>query len=114
MAKVGRFVVDPKAGAYCNITLDSGEKILVNHDKGGRKGGNVVIEKTGWLGLGGQRVFDCNLDSPEGAAAMTRLTQGVASESADATPLGAFVNYVKDCKSVEEVKARCTALLAGH
>ena len=24
MAKVGRFVIDPKAGSYCRITLDSG------------------------------------------------------------------------------------------
>jgi hypothetical protein len=39
MAKVGRFVVDPKAGAYCQLTLDSGEKLIVNHDKGGFKGG---------------------------------------------------------------------------
>ena len=39
MGKVGRFVSDPKEGAYCQITLDSGEKILVNHDKGGFKGG---------------------------------------------------------------------------
>jgi hypothetical protein len=39
MAKVGRFVTDPKAGAYCQITLDSGEKIIVNHDKSGCKGG---------------------------------------------------------------------------
>jgi hypothetical protein len=34
MGKVGRFVTDPKAGAFCQITLDSGEKILVSHDKG--------------------------------------------------------------------------------
>ena len=34
MAKVGRFVTDPKAGSYCRITLDSGERILVSHDKG--------------------------------------------------------------------------------
>ena len=39
MGKVGRFVIDPKAGAYCQVVLDSGEKILVNHDKGGFKGG---------------------------------------------------------------------------
>jgi len=39
MGKVGRFVSDPKAGAYCQIVLDGGEKILVNHDKGGFKGG---------------------------------------------------------------------------
>ncbi len=45
---------------------------------------------------------------------MARLTQGVPEDSADATPLGAFVTYVKDCKSVEELKARCAALLAGR
>ena len=31
MAKVGQWVTDPKAGAYCRITLDNGEKIVVNH-----------------------------------------------------------------------------------
>jgi hypothetical protein len=114
MAKVGRFVVDPKAGAYCNITLDSGEKIIVNHDKGGTKGGHLTVEKTGFLGFGGQRIFECDLDSPEGKAAMVRLTQGVAPDSARATPLGAFVDVAAGCKSVEEVKGRCAALLAGH
>ena len=43
MGKVGRFVTDPKAGAYCQIALDSGEKILVSHDKGGFKGGHLSI-----------------------------------------------------------------------
>jgi hypothetical protein len=112
MAKVGRFITDPKAGAYCQITLDSGEKIIVNHDKGGFKGGNLTIETTKWWG-GGQRVFACNLDSPEGKAALARLTRGAGEGSVQATPLGAFVEHVKDCKSVEEIKARCTALLAG-
>jgi hypothetical protein len=36
MPKVGRFVTDPRAGAYCRMTLDSGEKVIVNHEKGGR------------------------------------------------------------------------------
>lgn len=114
MAKVGRFVVDPKAGAYCNITLDSGEKIIVNHDKGGLKGGTLSIEKTGFLGFGGTRVFACNLDSPEGQAALRRLTQGAPEGSARATPLGAFVEYVKDCPSVDELTTRCGALLSGR
>jgi hypothetical protein len=113
MAKVGRFVTDPKAGAYCEITLDSGEKIIVNHDKGGFKGGSLAMERTKWLGLGSDRFFSCDLDSPEGRAAMARLTQGAAEGSADATPLGAFVNHVKDCKSVEEVRAKCATLMAG-
>jgi hypothetical protein len=38
----------------------------------------------------------------------------VAAGSARATPLGAFVEYVKDCKSVDEVTARCVSLLAGR
>jgi hypothetical protein len=112
MAKVGRFVIDPKAGAYCQITLDSGEKIIVNHDKGGFKGGHLTIETTKWWG-GGARVFACSLDTPEGKAVLARLTKGAPAESALATPLGAFVEYLKDCKSVSELKTKCEALVAG-
>ena len=112
MTKVGRFVTDPKAGAYCQITLDSGEKVIVNHDKGGFKGGNLTVETTKWWG-GGQRIFACNLDTPEGQAALARLTRGAPEGSALATPLGAFVEYVKDCKSVDDIKARGAALIAG-
>ena len=114
MGKVGPFVTDPKAGAYCQITLDSGEKILINHDKGGFKGGTLTIEKVKWMGLSSDRIFSYNLDSPEAKAAMARLTQGVAPDSVWATPLGAFVEYVKNCKSAEEVTARCEGLLAGR
>ena len=74
MAKVGRFVIDPKAGAYCQITLDSGEKIIVNHDKGGFKGGRLTIEVSRLMGFSSERIFTCDLDSPEGAAALGRLT----------------------------------------
>jgi hypothetical protein len=114
MGKVGAFVTDPKAGANCHITLDSGEKILVNHDQGGFKGGTLTIEKVKWMGMSSDRVFTCSLDGPDGKAALARLTQGVAAGSARATPLGAFVEYVKDCKSVDEVTARCVSLLAGR
>jgi hypothetical protein len=111
MAKVGRFVTDPKAGAYCQITLDSGEKIIVNHDKGGFKGGRLTIEVTRLMGFSSEQIFACNLDSPAGAAALERLT--AAAQGVDATPLGAFVKHVKDCGSVAEVKTRCTALSTG-
>jgi hypothetical protein len=113
MGKVGRFVIDPKAGAYCDVTLDNGEKLTVNHEKGGFKGGTLTIEKKKWMGLGSDRVFACDLDSASGKAALARLTQGVAADSARATPLGAFAEYVKDCKGVDDAKARCEALLAG-
>ena len=113
MGKVGRFVVDPKAGAYCDVTLDNGEKITVNHNKGGFKGGPLSLEKKKWMGLGSERLFICDLDSPGGKAAVARLTQGVAADSARATPLGAFAEYVKDCKSADDAKAKCEALMAG-
>jgi hypothetical protein len=110
MARVGRFVTDPKAGAYCQVTLDSGEKIIVNHDKGGFKGGGLTVEVSKFLGLSSDRVFALDLDSPEGAAALRLLTRGAQPGSVQATPLGAFVEYVKACPSVSEVKARCAAL----
>ena len=112
MSKVGRFVTDPKAGAYCHVTLDSGEKIVVNHDKGGFKGGHLTIEITKWWG-GGRRVFACDLESVAGKAALAKLTGSVIAGSASATPLGAFVELVKDCRSVDDVKAKCETLVHG-
>lgn len=113
MAKVGRFIVDPKAGAYCQITLDSGEKLIVNHDKGGFKGGRLTIDLTKFFGFGSERIFTCDLDGSLGKAALGRLTKDAAEGSADATPLGAFVGLIKDCLSATEVKDRCAALTSS-
>jgi hypothetical protein len=111
MGKVGRFVTDPKAGAYCQITLDSGEKILINHDKGGFKGGHLSVTTTKWLGLAsGETLFTLDLDTPAGKSVLGRLTEGAPEGSARATPLGALVERVKDCRSADEVRARCAAL----
>jgi hypothetical protein len=86
----------------------------VNHDKGGFKGGHLVVEVPKWLGMSSDRIFDCDLDGAAGKAAMARLTHGAPAESARATPLGAFVEVLKDCKSIEEVKTKCAAVLSGH
>lgn len=110
MAKVGRFVTDPRAGAYCQITLDSGEKIVVNHEKGGFKGGMLTIEAVKFMGLSSDRIFTCNLDGDEGRAVLTRLTRDVRPDGVEATPLGAFVEYVRNCGSVADVRTRCAAL----
>lgn len=111
MAKVGRFVVDPKAGSYCQITLDSGEKIIVNHDKGGFKGGRLTIELSKFMGFSSERLFTCDLDSTAGKAVLARLTRDAREGTAQATPLGAFVEDLKNCASVTEVKARCAVLM---
>lgn len=112
MGKVGRFVTDPKAGAYCQITLDSGEKILVNHDKGDLKGGRLTVHTVKWLGLGASELLlALDLELPIGQQALLRLTAGAAEGSSRATPIGALVEYVKDCRSVEDVRARCAHLI---
>jgi hypothetical protein len=108
MAKVGRFVVDPKAGAYCQIDLDDGKKVLVNHEKGGPLGGRVTVtEKKLW---GGETFLDLRLETAEGKAALTRLTQGAAPDTAAATPLGAFVEALRSCASVADIRARCATI----
>lgn len=112
MAKVGQFVVDPGAGSYCKITLDSGEKVIVNHDKGGFKGGHVAIEVSKLMGFSSERIFDCDLDSPAGQAAMAELTRNAQPGSVGATPLGAFVEHVKGCASVADVKSKSAALMS--
>lgn len=114
MAKIGAFVVDPKAGSYCTVTLDSGERIMVSHDQGGFKGGTLVVLETRWWGfVTGETLLTCNLDGPDGKAAMARLTKGVDPKSARATPLGAFVYALADCKSLVDARARCVALVGG-
>ena len=112
MVKVGRFVTDPKAGAYCTITLDSGEKVLINHEKGGFKGRWLRIERVKFFGLSSDSIFACNLDSDDGKSAFRFLTRDAAEQSPDATPLGAFAKYLQSCQSVEEVNARCRSLMA--
>jgi hypothetical protein len=112
MGKVGRFITDPKAGAYCQVTLDSGDKLIVNHARGGFKGGPLTMETTKWWG-GGQRIVSIDLDSAAGKAALAKLTAGHPADSVLATPLGAFAELIKDAASVDDVKAKCEALLHG-
>lgn len=114
LTRIGPFIVDPKAGAYCRITLDSHEKILVNHDKGGFKGGRLTIEVSKFLGLSSDQIFTCDLDSPEGKAALAQLSGAASKGGVSGTPLGAFVDFIKDCRSVAEVKTKCSALLSSR
>jgi hypothetical protein len=114
MAKAERWMTNANMGGHCTITLDSGEKIVINHDKGEEKVGWLTIERLRFLGFSSDRIFACNLDSQEAKGALGFLTRHARERSLDATPLGAFVKYVKTCGSADEVKARCTALIAIH
>lgn len=87
---------------------------MLNHDKGGFKGGRLTIVELKWMGFGsGDTLLNCDLDSPNGKAVLARLTAGAPAGSADATALGAFVRFVKGCASLPDVKTKCAALLAG-
>jgi hypothetical protein len=112
MVKVGRFVTDPRAGAYCRITLDGGERLIVRHKKAGSKGGLLTIEVSKFMGLRSERMFACNLDSPHGKAVLAWLTKGAEPGSPAATPLGAAVEFVKEAGSLDWLKARCTGLMS--
>ncbi len=113
MGKVGGWVTDPKAGSYCQIKLDNGEKVIVNHDKGRFNGGRLTVERLKFLGFSSERIFACNLDSEEGEKAIALLTRDATQRSIDATPLGAFVKHLKTSRSVDEVKSRCASLMAA-
>jgi hypothetical protein len=114
MAKIGTFVVDPKAGSYCHLTLDSGDRLVVSHDQGGFKGGTLTVLETRWWGFAtGETLLTCDLDSPQGKAALARLTQGVDPKSARATPLGAFVYALAECKSLADARAKCVGVVSG-
>jgi hypothetical protein len=112
MAKVGLFVKDLN-GTYCRLTLDNGEHILVNHDTSGFTAW-LVIERLRLLGFSAERIFACDLEADEGKTALEFLTRDAAPGSVAASPLGAFVKYLKTCQSVAEVKVRCSALMAIH
>ncbi len=62
------------------------------------------------MGFSSHRIFACNLDDAAAKAVLSLLTRDALQESVEVTPLGVFVNYVKDCGSVAEVKARCAKL----
>ena len=114
MTKVGRFVTDPKAGAYCQIALDSGEKILVSHDKGGFKGGTVTVSQVKWMGLGsGETFFSARLDTAEGRAALDRLERRTGVAAGDRAPLAVLLDCVSGCGSLAELRARCQGPAAG-
>lgn len=114
MPRVGQFVTDPRAGAYCHIKLDSGEKVVVNHDKGGFKGGLLTIEVWKLMGFSSDRIWACNLDSPAGQGVLAWLTRGAEPGSLAATPLGAAVEFVKEAETLAELRTRCAQLMVGR
>ena len=114
--KVGQVVTIP-TGSYCNITLDSGEKIIVDHEpdaRGASAGARLTVDRLKLLGFGSETVVQIALDTAEGKAALAELTVGGDGWSRRAPSSHAFVAYVQGCASVADVVARCRQLLQGR
>ena len=114
MARVKRWITNPYAGSQCTLLLENGDKVVINHEEGSYKTGWLTIDRLKLLGFRRERVFVCNLDSPEGKTALTFLTRHAQAESIDAMPARAFVKYLETCRSIDEVKSRCAAVMAIH
>ena len=115
MARVGQFCAIP-TGSYCNITLDSGETIGVNHEqarRGATGRGRLTIDRLKLMGFSSETVVKIDLDSAEGMAALAELTKE-GTPGTPGSPLRVFVAYVQKCASVSEVIARCRHLLQGR
>lgn len=114
MVKVGQVHTDSHGGSFCLVTLDSGEMLLVQHERFGSLGGELTIEVTGLLGARAERVFRCDLAEPAGEAILTWLTLGAEPGSPAATPLGSLVQYVTEARTLTDLRAKCAALMASH
>ena len=115
MAKVGQVVTIP-TGSYCNITLDSGEKVIVNHEPGARgtsAGARLTVDRVKLMGFSSETVVRIDLDTAEGKAALAELTKA-GSPGTAGSPLRVFIAYVQGCASVADLVTRCGQLLQGR
>jgi hypothetical protein len=110
--QVAGAVPEPKRGAYCSITLESGETIVVNHDRDPLDGGRLTVERPSTRGIGPDRIFECDFAYQPGKSALVFLFRAAPERGLGATPLEAFVRYLRSCGSVREIQARCRSLLA--
>jgi hypothetical protein len=69
-----------------------------------------------WGLVPGAVLFRFDLASDAGRRMLARLLHGAPAISAQATALGAFVQYLQDCQSLDDVRAKCAALelLGSH
>jgi hypothetical protein len=65
------------------------------------------------MGLGSERLFACDLDGPEGRAALNRLTRDASSRSGEGPPLDAFTAYLKASTSRADLEARWLTPMSG-
>ena len=111
MARVGQILTIP-TGSYCNITLDSGEKIVARHEAGGSggTGARLRIDRLKVMGFRSETVVEIDLDTLYGSAALAELTsEGILG--LPRSPIQGLVAYVQACRSLAEVVALCNRLM---
>ena len=70
----------------------------------------LAVEVLTFFRFMSDRIFSCDLDREEGRNAITPLIRDASQSSIEVTPLGAFVEYVKDCQTLAGVIEKCEAL----
>jgi hypothetical protein len=105
MAKIGEIVNIP-TGSYCNVTLDSKERIAISHEQGKEgRGGHLAVDRLRLMGFSSETVFRVGLDTEAGRALVAHLD--AASPPTSGPLLRRFVASLQDCRSVDEVITRC-------
>ena len=105
MAKIGEIVNIP-TGSYCNVTLDSKERIAISHEQGKEgRGGHLAVDRLRFMGFSSETVFRVGLDTEAGRALVAHLD--AISPGSSGSLLRRFVASVQDCRSVDEVIRRC-------
>jgi hypothetical protein len=72
----------------------------------------LAIEVSRFMGFSSERIFACNLDSPQGQAILAWLTRGAEPGTLAATPLGAAIDFVRDAGTLTELRTRCATLMS--
>ncbi len=98
-----------RTGVYRRVRLGTGENVVVKYDQSGL----LTIEILKLMGFSSERIFACDVESPQGREVVAWLTRGAEPGSAAATPLGAAVAFVRESESLAELKRSCAVLMSG-
>lgn len=110
--RIGHIVTIP-TGSYCEITLDSNERILITHEEANAvRGARLTVELLRYFGFSTKVVFQVYLDTAEGGAMLARLGADT-SPGALGSLLRRLVESVKDCRRAADVVTRCQRLGAA-
>jgi hypothetical protein len=88
---------------------------MVSQDRTGFAVGIVTIQEIRLSGLApGAVLFRFDLEEETGQRLLARLVQGAPPIRCRANALAVFVQYLKHCQSLDEVRMKCAAPELSH